>query len=75
MATELSRPAEKAVIDVYCVDEDWHPYPWRFKVTYKGETHEFAGIPNQCATRRAASMRARWRARWLENGTFESRYG
>ncbi len=64
----------KATIAVYRIKDEGHPYPWRFKVTYNGKTHTFAGLPNQCATRRAASMRARWRARWLEDGSFKRRY-
>lgn len=65
---------EKAQIEVFKRDEDWHPYPWRFAVIYRGVRHEFAGLPNQCATKRAASMRARWRAKWLEDGTCDQRY-
>lgn len=64
----------KAVIEVFRAGPDWHPYPWRFTVSHEGVTHQFAGIQNQCATKRQASIRARWRARWLEDGTFASRY-
>lgn len=70
----MAATQEKATIEVFRIPEDWHPYPWRFKITFKGKTHSFAGIPNQCETRRSASMRARWRARWLEDGSFETRY-
>jgi hypothetical protein len=65
---------EKATVEVFKVGQDWHPYPWRFAVTFQGVRHEFAGLPNQCATRRQASGRARWRARWLEDGTYAKRY-
>lgn len=65
---------KKAAIEVYRSGYDDHPYPWRFKVTFDGVTHEFAGVPNQCETPRQAAARARWRARWLENGTFHTRY-
>lgn len=65
---------EKAQIEVFKRGEDGHPYPWMFAVTYKGVRHEFCGIPNQCPTKRAATMRARWRAKWLEDGTYNSRY-
>lgn len=66
--------SEKAIIHVFKTKEEWHPYPWRFTVTYCGVRHEYFGIPNQCETKRSASMRARWRARWLENGTYAERY-
>lgn len=65
---------EKAVLDVFHCGEEGHPYPWRFAVTYRGVRHEFSGIANKCATRRAATMRAWWRAKWLENGTYDQRY-
>jgi hypothetical protein len=64
----------KAQIEVFKRGEEGHPYPWMFAVTYDGVRHEFCGIPNQCATKRAATMRARWRAKWLEDGTYNSRY-
>ena len=66
---------DKAEVEVFRGEEDWHPYPWRFAVIYKGIRHEFAGIPNQCATKRGAMMRARYRAKWLEDGSFYTRYG
>lgn len=67
--------SDKALIEVFRKAEDWwHPYPWRFAVTYRGVRHEFAGLPNQCASRRQASLRARWRAKWLEDGTYSQRY-
>jgi hypothetical protein len=66
--------SEKAEIEVFQVDADWHPYPWRFAVTYKGVRHTFAGLPNLCETRRSATMRARWRAKWLEEGSFTHKY-
>jgi hypothetical protein len=65
---------EKAIIEVYRCKEDWHPYPWRFAVTYQGVRHVFAGLPNQCETKRAASIRARYRAKWLEDGSYSKRY-
>jgi hypothetical protein len=66
--------ADKARIEVFKRGGEWHPYPWMFSVTYRGVRHEFAGIQNRCATKRAAAMRARWRAKWLEDGTFDGRY-
>jgi hypothetical protein len=65
----------KAVIDVYRIPEDWHPYPWRFAVTFNGQRHTFAGLANQCERRGQAMARAVWRARWLEQGTYDLRYG
>ena len=64
----------KATIEVFRCHEDWHPYPWRFAVTYDGVRHTFAGIPNQCTSKRSASVRARYRAKWLEDGSFSKRY-
>lgn len=51
-----------------------HPYPWRFRIHYQGHTHEFAGIPNMCSTKKQAAMRASWRARWLTKGEFNKHY-
>ena len=65
---------EKAEIEVWRIAEEWHPYPWRFAVTFNGKRHVYAGVPNQCETRRQASMRARWRARWFEDGTYSQHY-
>lgn len=65
---------EKAQIEVFNRSEEWHPYPWMFAVTYRGVRHEFAAIQNRCATKRAATMRARWRAKWLEDGTYDKHY-
>ncbi len=66
---------EKATVNVWRIPgAPKHPYPWMFSVTFQGKTHRFAGIPNQCETKRAASMRGRWRARWLEDGSFAKRY-
>jgi hypothetical protein len=65
---------EKATIEVFRIKEDWHPYPWRFTVTFKGVRHQYAGIPNQCETEEEATERARERAGWLEDGTHDDRY-
>lgn len=75
MTSQASTIPDKALIEVFRGAPDWHPYPWRYAVTYRGERHEFAGLPNQCATKRQASIRARWRAKWLEDGSFARRYG
>lgn len=64
----------KAAIEVWKIDEPMHPYPWRFAVTFNGVQHEFTGLENQCETKRQAAARASWRARWLENGTYNQRY-
>ena len=64
----------RAKIEVFRCAEDWHPYPWRFRIKYAGKTYDYAGIPNQCETKRSASMRARWRAKWLEDGTYHDKY-
>jgi hypothetical protein len=74
MTTPNLPVADKAIIEVFRKAPEWHPYPWGFAVTYRGVRHEFAGLPNQCATKRQASIRARWRAKWLEDGTYAQRY-
>lgn len=66
--------AEHATIEVWRIDADWHPYPWRFAVTFRGERHLYAGIPNQCETEAEALERARERAGWLEDGTYDQHY-
>ena len=68
---------EKPIIKVWKMEvEGWpdYPFPWVFNVTYKGETWEFAGIPNKCATKRQALARAVWRAKWIKEGTFDKHY-
>ena len=67
------KKTEKPVIEVW-KENDWSPYPWRFKITFKGVTHDFIGIPNKCPSKRSASMRARWRAKWIMNGTYDQHY-
>jgi hypothetical protein len=64
----------KAVIEVFHCGDPKFPYPWNFRVKFKGVTHHFIGIPNMCATRGAAYARAKRRATWMENGTFEKHY-
>lgn len=66
--------ADRATIEVWRIPEARHPYPWRFAVSFQGVRHVFAGIPNQCESRRSAAMRARWRAKWLEDGSYTRRY-
>ncbi len=52
----------------------WPSYPWRYAVTYKGKKREFSGVPNYLETKKAALKKAWWRAKWLSDGTFGSRY-
>jgi len=61
-------------VTIWRIEDAWHPYPWRFSVSHAGKTHAFAGIPNQCATKREAAARAGWRLRWLRDGSFAQRY-
>lgn len=63
-------------VEVYKVDHGWdHPYPWMFRVHFGGKTFQYAGVPNQCATRREAAARAGWRLRWLRLGVHDTKYG
>jgi hypothetical protein len=61
-------------VELFRQTEENHPYPWMFRIHWKGETWNFAGTPNQCATKREAAMRAWWRVRWMLSGEFEKRY-
>ena len=63
-------------IEVWKEEPGWkHPYPWRFRVHFQGQTWEFGGVPNQCHSRRSAIARATWRLRWLRSGMFDRHYG
>ena len=64
---------EKPEIIVWKIEEN-HPYPWRFSIVFQGKKTEFIGIPNQCTTKREAYKRAWWRAKWMQEGTFDARY-
>ena len=71
----MSAPIDRPVVEVYRANvEDWHPFPWRFRITWKGRTHAFVGMPNQCASKREAAARASWRVRWMLDGSYERRY-
>lgn len=61
-------------IRVFHTGEDWHPYPWRFEIKYRGVTHSYGGLANQCETKRAALARAARRAKWMREGTYDKRY-
>lgn len=50
------------------------PLPWMFSVEYDGTTHRYAGIPNKCHSCRSALRRGWWRAKWLNEGTYDQRY-
>lgn len=43
--------------------------PWRFSITYKGERYDYFGIPNKCATRWSAFMKATYKLKGLRDGT------
>ena len=63
-------------VEVYRAEHGWkHPYPWTFRVHFRGRVIQFGGIPNQCETRRKAYARGMVRLRWLREGTFDKRYG
>lgn len=70
--------ADKLATVIELIQDDYgdlvHPYPWRFAIRFKGERHEFAGIPNKCKSPGAALRRAQTRLRWMENGTFKEKY-
>jgi hypothetical protein len=64
---------EKPVVHI-CKINDNSSFPWRFSITFKGETFRFLGIPNHCSSRRSAAIRAWWRCRWLMDGTYSKKY-
>lgn len=50
-------------------------FPWRFRIWKSDGTKiEFVGIPNYCASRQSAMMRAKARCLWLADGSYERRY-
>lgn len=58
-------------------NEEWHPYPWTFRIQNlenKNKWHNFAGIPNKCHSLKSAMMRAKWRCKWLADGSFYEKY-
>jgi hypothetical protein len=63
-----------AVIEVWRIRDERHPYPWRYAVSFAGTRWIFAGIPNQCESRSEAFVLASERAAWMEDGTFNERY-
>ena len=66
---------ERDRVEVYKVPHGWnHPYPWMFRVWFAGVCHQYAGMPNQCATKREAAARAGWRLRWFRDGSHANRY-
>lgn len=65
---------EKPIIDVWKVENEHSPFPWRFSVEYKGIKHQFSGIPNYCKSKHSAICRAYYRAKWLTEGSFDEHY-
>lgn len=66
---------DKATIKIFKINEPQYALcPWRFEIIYRGITHRYSGIPNYCETKRSAAIRASYRKRWLENGTYEQHY-
>ena len=53
----------------------WSIAPWLFAIQKDGEKeHGFGGVPNYCATRHTALMRAWHRDKWLANGDWDKHY-
>lgn len=71
-----SRQFGQAVVTVYRVPGPyWSVAPWRFEITFPGKgLIQYTGVPNYCETRQKAIMRAWWRAKWLNDGTYAQRY-
>lgn len=63
---------EKIEVELYAIPGT--PYPWRFRIYWKGQWWEFLGTPNYCQTKHQARMRAWYRMKWMRDGTFLDRY-
>lgn len=61
-----------------CIVRVWNIggiYPWAFAVQEDGRPEMlFGGVPNWCSTRHSALMRAWWRTKWINNGTWDHLY-
>ena len=58
-----------------CVDHHSR-FPFMFSVTKHGGAERlYEGLANRCASRFGAWQRARWRAKRIDNGTYEQHYG
>ena len=66
----------KCIVRVWKCDYDFnYPYPWAFSVQESGQPeHNYGGIPNQCETKHSALMRGWYRAKWINNGTYDLHY-
>jgi hypothetical protein len=53
------------------IDCDWI---WFFDVRHNGILHQFRGLPNKCESKASALKRAWYRAKWLNDGTYNQRY-
>lgn len=50
-------------------------YPWLFSIIdNENVEHYYAGMPNQCETKRSALKRAWWRTKWMADGIINERY-
>ncbi len=50
-------------------------YPqWRFSIKFDGKRHYYGGTPNFTETKAQALRRGWWRAKWLKDGTYHTRY-
>jgi len=61
-----------AIIEVWQMDGvKWDS--WNFAITHNGVRRRFAGS-NRCDTKHSAICKARIRARWLDEGTYDEHY-
>ena len=74
MSDEITREYFGSNVKAWRSKESGHPYPWSFEVDDGRAAHQFLGIPNHCPSRASALRRGWWRAKWLNDGTFYSRY-
>lgn len=55
--------------------EKYYPdFPWNFEIEYNGKLLSFGGIPNMVESPQKAMKRAWYRAKWLVDGSYNSRY-
>lgn len=49
-------------------------FPWTYEIEHNGKLITFHGIPNMRETKRSALKKAYYRAKWLDEDTFNTHY-
>lgn len=69
----MSEQGKKDRVEVLPMNGFWVGH-WTFDVIYRGERHQFRGVPNYTPSKRAAVARGAWRLKWLREGTYGDHY-